>query len=188
MRSTPASTCSSTSSSTSPTGRPRFNPEVAAKVAKAGTYISPTLQVLTDYQRIAALRERRTRSELTADGERELAELERILDGYIDRFRRFLDSGIAERLAPGTDCGPFGTAFGHLDYELELLVQAGYRPADAVVAATRRAAEAAGLDHEIGTIEVGKLADLMAVEGDPTRDITAISRVVAVFQEGRRVR
>lgn len=171
-----------------PDGHPRFNPAVAAKIAAAGTYVSPTLQVLTDYQRIVTLRERAARHEISAEGERELLALERTLDGYIDRFRRFLESGIAERVAPGTDCGPFGTAFGHLDYELALLVQAGYRPADAIRAATYRAAAAAGLDHEIGTIEVGKLADLLAVDGDPTRDITATSRVVAVFQEGQRVR
>ena len=171
-----------------PDGRPRFNPEVAAKIAKAGTYVSPTLQVLTDYQRIVSLRERAAHGTITATGEQDLASLERTLNAYLDRFRRFLDSGVAERVAPGTDCGPFGTAFGHLDYELQLLVRAGYRPADAVVAATRRAAEAAGLDHEIGTVEAGKLADLVAVDGDPSRDISAIGRVVAVFQEGQRVR
>ena len=170
-----------------PDGRPHFNPAVAAKIAKAGTYVSPTLQVLTDYQRIIRLREDAAHGSLPAKGERELAQLEQTLDAYLDRFRRFLESGIADRVAPGTDCGPFGTAFGHLDYELQLLVAAGYRPAEAVVAATRRAAEAAGLDHEIGTIVPGKLADLVAVDGDPTRDINAISRVVAVFQEGRRV-
>ncbi len=79
-------------------------------------------------------------------------------------------------------------AFGHLDYDLQLLVQVGFTPAEALLSATRISAEAIGLSDEIGTIEVGKVADLVAFAGDPTRDIGAVSRVVAVFQAGQRVK
>ena len=54
-------------------------------------------------------------------------------------------------------------------------------------AATRVAAEAIGMADRIGTIESGKVADLAAFAGDPTADLAALSEVVAVFQEGRRV-
>ncbi|MCB0144400.1 MAG: amidohydrolase family protein, partial [Caldilineaceae bacterium] len=78
-------------------------------------------------------------------------------------------------------------AFGHLDYDLQLLVRVGFTPAEALLSATRISAEACGMAHEIGAIEVGKVADLVALDGDPTQDIGAVSRVVAVFQAGVRI-
>ena len=76
----------------------------------------------------------------------------------------------------------------HLDYDLQLLHQTGLTPGEALVAATRISAAAIGAEKGLGTIAVGKVADLAAFDGDPTRDISAFSRVVAVFQEGVRVR
>jgi len=53
------------------------------------------------------------------------------------------------------------------------------------VSATSRAAEALGLEREIGEIAPGRQADLIAVDGDPSRDITALRRVVFVMRGGR---
>ena len=63
--------------------------------------------------------------------------------------------------------------------------QAGQAPVDAIVSATSRAAEALGLDQEIGAVAPGRQADLVAVDGDPSRDITALRRVVFVMRGGR---
>jgi imidazolonepropionase-like amidohydrolase len=79
-------------------------------------------------------------------------------------------------------------SFGHLDYDLRLLVKVGFTPGEALLSATRISAEAIGLGAEIGTIEKGKVADIVAFKDDPTRDVLAFSEVVAVFQAGRRVR
>ena len=105
----------------------------------------------------------------------------------LDVMRRTLDYCLQERIVPGTDSGVNSLAFGHLDYDLQLLVRVGFTPAEALVAATRISAKAIGLDNEIGTIEPGKIADLVAFEGDPTADVNAFSKVMAVFQAGRRV-
>ena len=88
---------------------------------------------------------------------------------------------------PGTDAGAGYVAFGHLDYDLQLLCRIGFSPAEALEAATRISAEAIGMGGEIGTIEAGKVADLVAFDGDPTRDVAAFSRVAAVFQAGARI-
>ena len=53
--------------------------------------------------------------------------------------------------------------------------------------ATRVTAEAIGFGHELGTLEPGKIADLIVVDGDPSRDVGALSRVKAVFKDGLRV-
>ena len=72
--------------------------------------------------------------------------------------------------------------------EMELLVQSGMSPMDSIRAATGLAAELTGtLDH-VGTVEVGKLADLILVDGDPLYDMQALRNIWAIFQGGRRIR
>ena len=63
--------------------------------------------------------------------------------------------------------------------------EAGQKPMDAIVSATSLGARALGMADSLGTIAVGKLADLIAVEGDPSRDIEALRRVVFVMKDGR---
>ena len=83
-------------------------------------------------------------------------------------MRKMLDYCLKERIVPGTDSGPGSLAFGHMDYDLQLLVQSGFTPSEALESATRISAEALGLSDQIGTIEPGKIADLVAFDGDPT--------------------
>jgi imidazolonepropionase-like amidohydrolase len=75
---------------------------------------------------------------------------------------------------------------GHsLHRELELYVEAGMRPLEAIQAATIVPARAMGLDHDVGTIEVGRRADLIVIDGDPLRSIREIRNVRAVIANGR---
>ena len=85
-------------------------------------------------------------------------------------------------IVPGTDTGLVG--YG-LDRELELYVEAGFTPMEAIEAATRVSAKAMGLDGEVGTVEVGKRADLVIVEGNPAVRIGDLRRVMSVVTEGR---
>ncbi len=94
-----------------------------------------------------------------------------------DRFPRILKSGV--RFAVGTD-----SMHGQMAFELETLVRFGVPPREALLAATRRGAEACRVEREVGTLEPGKRADLIAVEGDPLRDIAAMRRVVFVMTDG----
>jgi len=88
----------------------------------------------------------------------------------------------------GSDSGCGELAFGHLDYDMQLFVKGGMTPHETLQAATRNAAMAIGRDGEVGTLAPGKMADIVVVDGDPTRDVGALSRVVAVFIGGVRVR
>jgi len=106
----------------------------------------------------------------------------------LDVMRCMLDHDLRDRIVPGTDSGVNNLAFGHLDYDLKLLAQVGFTPAETLIAATRISAEAIGLDNEIGTIQPGKVADLVAFDGDPTVDVDAFSCVVAVFQAGCQIK
>jgi len=171
-----------------PDDRLRFDPKIAEMMAESGIWISPTLQAWTKYSRIVNLRAKRDDGSLLPDEESELKALEKRAKIRLDVMRQMLDYGLLERIVPGTDSGVANLAFGHLDYDLQLLVEVGFTPAQALVAATRVSAEAIGLTDAVGTLEPGKSADLIAVDGDPTGDVTALSRVAAVFMGGRRYR
>ena len=167
-----------------PDNRLNFDPNLAEMMAEAGVWISPTLQVWTRYPHLVDLNRKRSEGTISPQEELELTQLENRAERRLDVMRRMLDYGLKERVVPGTDSGVDFMAFGHLDYDLQLLHRVGFTPHEALAAATRISAQAIGMT-EIGTIEAGKIADLVAFDGDPNTDIGALSRVVAVFQAGR---
>ena len=75
-----------------------------------------------------------------------------------------------------------------MNAELRHTVSAGYTPMEAIIAATATNAELLGWADELGTIEPGKIADLIAVPGDPLADITVVADVQLVIRDGVIVR
>lgn len=98
--------------------------------------------------------------------------------------KALFDAGVP--IAVGTDAGIGSAAHGVSTLrELELLVQAGLSPTDALLAGTANSARALGLDGDRGTIEAGKRADLVLVNGAPWEDIGQIRRIERVYVAGR---
>jgi imidazolonepropionase-like amidohydrolase len=95
-------------------------------------------------------------------------------------FKQALAAGVT--IANGSDMGVF--THGNGARELELLVEYGMKPADALRAATSIAATTLRLDDQLGVVKSGFRADLVAVEGDPTRDIKSLRRVKLVMKGG----
>ena len=89
-------------------------------------------------------------------------------------------------LAAGVDPTGYGGALpGYGDQRnYQLLLEAGFTPAEAVQIATLNGAKILGIDHEVGSIEAGKRADLVVFEGDLTSDDTTITRARLVFKDG----
>ena len=100
--------------------------------------------------------------------------------------RMFHEGGV--RLTVGTDVGmPWITPGVSLHRELELLVQAGIDETDVIVMATRNGAEGLSLEDQLGTVEAGKLADLVVLTADPLSDIRSTRLLAAVYKAGELV-
>lgn len=98
----------------------------------------------------------------------------------LDAVRRAHAAGV--KIAFGTDTGV--SRHGDNAKEFALMVQAGMTPLQAIEAATRHAADLCGLAEELGTLEPGKAADVIAVEGDPLRNVSALEHVTFVMHAG----
>jgi imidazolonepropionase-like amidohydrolase len=89
------------------------------------------------------------------------------------------------RIVAGSDAGNIGTLHGPaLHREFELMAEAGMRPADILVAATRNAAAVMGREADLGTLAKGKLADLLILDADPTRDVHNFRKIYKVMKNG----
>lgn len=114
-----------------------------------------------------------------------LRKAKEVVEDHKASFRRAVAAGV--RIAMGTDSG-----VGHHGTnaeELERMVEGGLSPMQAIVATTKTASECIHMDGEIGTLEPGKLADLLVVEGDPLADIRVLQDKdrLALIVQGERV-
>lgn len=108
---------------------------------------------------------------------------------HAESFRKAVDAGV--RIAMGTDAGTPYNFHGENLNELPLMVAAGMTPMEAIVSSTRIGAQLLDWDDRLGTLEVGKLADVVIVNGDPLTNIELFrdrANVVHVVKEGSVVR
>jgi imidazolonepropionase-like amidohydrolase len=106
-----------------------------------------------------------------------------VIELYLDSVRQFHQAGGI--IALGTDFNVgFGMTRGIPIGELQLLLDAGLTPMEVIETATRYAARACGHEDEVGTLEPGKLGDLIVVPGNPLQDINALSQISLVAKDG----
>ena len=161
----------------------RFDQATAQRLADSGTWVNPTLGM--SRPRVAQLKQKRDQDGLSLEEEAVLNRMEEFARTSTDQFGRLIDMGV--KLIGGSDAGWSSCKFGDFHGELSSMTAVGLSPIEAILAGTRDAAAAMGILGSVGTIEVGKEADLMLVDGNPAEDITDLSRVEAVFLAGRRV-
>ena len=111
-----------------------------------------------------------------------IKQAEDIVDEHRHWFQRALQAGV--KIALGSDLKP--PSKGPL-LEMELWVKDGATPWQTLIAATRNAAEVCGIGNDLGTVEVGKLADLIVVRQNPLEDISNLRSLELVLKEGRLV-
>jgi len=133
-------------------------PELLDTMAQRGIFFVPTFAVY-DFHRKSALPHVRERAH-------------HLQEHHAESLRRAFAAGV--KIAAGTDAGGHGHPSNAL--EIECLVKAGLTPLQALRAATGWAAECLGRERDFGTVEKGKLADLIVVAGDPLDDVTILQK------------
>ncbi|MFT4030028.1 MAG: amidohydrolase family protein [Protaetiibacter sp.] len=147
--------------------------ETVDLMLERGTLLSPTLSV---YPAIA-----RTEDRSIAE-EHMVRKAIDTIEPHATSFRKALAAGVG--IVLGTDCGPLYHPVGAVGLELRLWVDNGMSAMDAIVAATIAAARSCRIDADTGSIEVGKQADLVIVDGEPDREIGALEDVWMVVRGG----
>ena len=166
-----------------PDGSRGFDEEAAKLMAEKGLYYNPTLQ--TGSQRRDALRGMMNRGEkITAEEERSLEGLEYKIRRKSENLMRMVELGV--RVVAGSDGIGLGNS-AQVTRTMELMVDAGLTPIQAISSATGNGAKALRMDHIFGTIRVGLEADIIAVQGDPSEDIARIRSPLMVMQGGNVV-
>ena len=144
---------------------------------KSGAYLVPTLSTVNGYlERLAA--------NPNAYSPEVLPKIKWRISITGQNVRKAYPAGV--KIAYGTDAGV--SKHGRNADEFELLVKHGMPAAEAIKAATVNAADLLGLSGEIGTLEPGKRADIIAVSGDPLADVTVLKRVGFVMKDGRVIK
>ena len=113
----------------------------------------------------------------------------RLKPSHLESVRMAREAGV--RVAMGTDAGTPFNVHGENLGELQRLVEVGYSPMEALESGTRIASQVLGLENELGTIEEGKLADLIVVDGNPLEEIGLLLKtetIRLVMQGGKLVK
>jgi imidazolonepropionase-like amidohydrolase len=145
----------------------QLNPETIQLMKQKGIFAVPTFAIFEYFANHAAS---------PAAAAREHA----LLDYKIAEFKKQLAAGVP--YAVGSDVGPF--PHGTQARELELMVQFGMKPADVLQADLLHGAKLLGWEGQIGELKPGYFADIIAVQGNPLTDITAVEHVPFVMKSG----
>jgi imidazolonepropionase-like amidohydrolase len=160
-----------------------FRPEIADRIAERGVFVNPTIH--QSRNRIWRLEEKAETEGLTPEEQANLYESNCIQELKHDQVTRMVDAGV--KLTAGSDSAWSFMPMGLFQHEIESHVVVGLSPMEAIVSATGDAAKSCWIDDEVGTLEAGKQADLLVVDGDPSKNINALLNVVDVFKGGAKV-
>jgi imidazolonepropionase-like amidohydrolase len=164
-------------------GQYEWRGDLADQLAAANAWVNPTLHVVR--AGIVAAEASMRASAGTPEQVRALDALKRSLEHRMEATGRLASMGV--RVTAGSDSPWAHYAPGLFVHEIEILAESGLSNTDALVSATSGSAESIGRGGEAGTLEVGRPADILVVEGDPVSDLSSLWNVRDVFKDGHRV-
>jgi imidazolonepropionase-like amidohydrolase len=170
----------------SSSGLMEYDERVTERLLRQRTFVSFTFQA-GGYDSLVELRAKQAHERLTRPETTRKDALESYFEMKLGIFNRLLADGMRPQLVVSSDAGPFDCEFGRMHYGMELAVQAGMSALQAIEAATSVAARACGVAELTGTLEPGKEADLLVVQGNPLDDIRRMADVTAVYKGGLKV-
>ena len=169
-----------------PDGHLIYRDEIGERMAEKGIFLNPTLH--QGRERIWKLENKRKLEALTKAEEIEIEDFKYSWEEKLKFFERILSAGV--QLAAGTDASWMHYQLGGTSLQDEILahVDVGLSPMEAIASATSNSARSCWIDDQIGTLEPGKKADILVVNGNPSLDIKTLRNVVEVFQSGVAVK
>ncbi len=166
-----------------PDGTPRYQPRIAERMAEQGVFLNPTLHIVAGI--VSNLEGKRDAGTLVEHEQAELEDIRKLFDYIVECFPKNREAGITQ--VCGSDSAWDIYQMGGFQHEVGEHVMAGMSPMEAIVAATADSARSCWIDDQAGTLEEGKQADVLVVDGNPSKDIGALHNVVDVFQAGNLV-
>ena len=160
-------------------GADNYRPDIADRIAEQGVFVNPTLG-----QSLSRIRQLEDNPEVALESE-DVDVMRRGSEGRMDHVARMRDAGVV--MVAGSDSAWANYPMGDFQTEIEAHVMAGMSNMDAIVSATRDSAISCRVDEMVGTLEVGKQADVLVVNGDPTRNISDLRKVSDVFLAGSKI-
>jgi imidazolonepropionase-like amidohydrolase len=171
-----------------PTGLPKLDQRVAEKLAKSPAFLDLNPQS-SGWDTLVLFKQKIASGEgLTAAKLAQKAGLDAYFDHFIPVIGALREMGLVDRMGFGSDAGPFDTEFGHMEYSVEIARLAGLTPMESLQVVTRNAARLMRLHDKVGTVEAGKEADLLIVNGNPLDSVASLTSVAGVFKAGKSVR
>jgi imidazolonepropionase-like amidohydrolase len=163
-----------------PDGTSVYRPEISARIAEAGVFVNATLAG-------ARVRIQTMEDRMEAEGlsDEEEAQLDLMRDEHeirLEHFLRMREAGVV--MVAGSDSAWGNYKMGNHQAEIETHVTGGMTTMEAIVATTRDAAKSCWIDDRVGTLEEGKLADILVVDGDPIARIEDLRNVTDVYLDG----
>lgn len=122
---------------------------------------------------------------IAAKAMKDMAFFEPAYNAYKDNFKKFYDTGVT--VCTGSDMVLYGAPPLPINREMELMVEYGITPIQAIETATSNPAKVLGLADTIGQLKAGLLADMIVVKGNVAEDITAVNDLVDVYMSGEKV-
>lgn len=168
-----------------PDGSVVYDPELSEQMAKNGIFLNPTIHQARE--RIWQLEEMAKTRLLTEEEQASVDKYNSKWEEDVAYWARVRSDGVT--LIAGSDASWMWYKLGGTSFQDEILAHSdiGMTPMEAIVSGTRDSARSAWVEDEVGTLEAGKQADVLVVDGDPSQDVKALRNVVEVFQGGNVV-
>ena len=163
-----------------PDGADTYRPDITERIAEQGVFVNPTLG-----QGVARIRMLEDMENLTAQQQAELDTFRQTSEARMDHFARMRDAGVV--MAAGSDSAWSYYPMGDYQTDIEAHAMAGMSNMEAIVSATRDAARSCCIDSLVGTLDPGKQADVLVVNGNPLDDLADLRQVADVFLAGARI-
>ena len=163
-----------------PDGADTYRPDIAERIAEGGVFVNPTIGAS-----VARIRRLESMDSLSVERQAELDQARAASEVRMDQFARMRDAGVV--MSAGSDSAWGHYQMGDFQTEIEAHAMAGMSNMEAIVSATRDAARSCWIADQVGTLEPGKQADALVVNGNPLDDLSALRQVADVFLAGERV-